>query len=1047
MSMLFQRQSQPPVANQAPSYVSIRVQTSCYGVVLGVVMGTCRITGNIIWSGDFQAIAHTTSSGGGGGGGKGGGGGDGGGGSSTTYTYSTSVAIGISCGPVCGMGTIWKGKDITSLGALGGALYTGQPGQAPWGYLVSKHPDQAIGYSELAYVALPNLDLGESNSLPNLAYEVVAGGPPANYIFLNPAGHLALSASSDLDAGLFDTETRGVIGGLVSTINSHAAAGRSVGWDTHVSWCVKQSLTAPWGVSFPMDAVGNWADFSRYCIAHGYFMSVSLQEARAASEVLDEWVTNFGAEFVWSDGVLQIKPYSLAEVSGNGLTWLPDPAPVYDLGPDDFVRSDTEDASPLVKVSLLNQFDTFNRVKVEFLDRSNSYNTAIATAEDPAHIATYGLREAPVIKAHHIQDPAVAQAAADILRDRHIYVTTKYEFPLGWKHCRLEAMDLVTLTDPEQELDLEPVLVTDIEEDESGRLVCKGENVPDGIDIPRARIAFQAASGFALDTNVEPGDANAPYIFEPPMELTGNALEVWMAASGGPEWGGCIVWVSEEGDSYQRAGAIYGSARMGVLASALAAGSSTDTVNSLAVDLSMSRGELSSGSQADAQALNTLCWVGGEYLAYQTAALTGENAYALSYLVRGAFGTSINAHPAGTRFARLDAALFRYAFRLDQIGKTVKVKLQSFNRWGGGMQDTADIEASEYTIVGPKAPPSPVNLFRRGDKAVWEYPFSWPTFSGFRVRVLAGRTRNWGQGRDWPSEGAILTVTELDIFGLGAGEFTIMVRAVDVRGQLSDGVLYLSIGLGEPSPANVVLTHDIQADGFPGKITNGKVIGGILAADDAGERYLPNRAALYLPVRSARYLAVFYQQMVYEFSYVPGMSDVPAALLLQTSIEGEGWHILYRRHGSGLYLHTRDERYLSNRSGAYLGGVDPWSPWPGSIHVGREKIDFRIVVEGGSRRGRILGLKVIVDVPDIEESFDDLVISPDGTRIPLTKSYRVIDYLGDITIQDDGHGAVAVRWVNKDPVADAKNGPQLVAVDSNNVAVQATVDIRKLKGH
>lgn len=80
-------------------------------------------------------------------------------------------------------------------------------------------------------------------------------------------------------------------------------------------------------------------------------MAAGLNEARAANDLLNEWVTAAGAEFVWSDGLLKIVPYGEAEISGNGVTYAPDPTPVYDLGPADFVRSSPDDTAPLVKVT------------------------------------------------------------------------------------------------------------------------------------------------------------------------------------------------------------------------------------------------------------------------------------------------------------------------------------------------------------------------------------------------------------------------------------------------------------------------------------------------------------------------------------------------------------------------------------------------------------------------------------------------------------------------------------------------------------------------
>ena len=60
-------------AAQSPTYTGIDVNTSVYGQVVQVVYGAQRVSGNLIWYGDFVQISGSGSKGGGkGGGGSGG---------------------------------------------------------------------------------------------------------------------------------------------------------------------------------------------------------------------------------------------------------------------------------------------------------------------------------------------------------------------------------------------------------------------------------------------------------------------------------------------------------------------------------------------------------------------------------------------------------------------------------------------------------------------------------------------------------------------------------------------------------------------------------------------------------------------------------------------------------------------------------------------------------------------------------------------------------------------------------------------------------------
>jgi hypothetical protein len=215
--------------------------------------------------------------------------------------------------------------------------------------------------------------------------------------------------------------------------------------------------------------------------------------------------------------------------------------------------------------------------------------------------------------------------------------------------------------------------------------------------------AKQATAGAPLDPFVSPGDTNAPIVFEPTAALTGGAIEVWVIASGGSEWGGCQVWVSTDGNTYALAGTITKGGRQGVLTASLPAATDPDTADTLAVDLTESQGQLLSGTQADADADVTLCYCDGELVSYETATLTAAYKYNLTYLRRGVYGTAIGSHAGGAQFARFgpnDPSLFRYAYPASFIGHSVYLKLPAFNIFGQALQGLAGVSAYSYTLLG-----------------------------------------------------------------------------------------------------------------------------------------------------------------------------------------------------------------------------------------------------------------------------------------------------------------------------------------------------------
>lgn len=293
----------------------------------------------------------------------------------------------------------------------------------------------------------------------------------------------------------------------------------------------------------------------------------------------------------------------------------------------------------------------------------------------------------------------------------------------------------------------------------------------------------QATAGSGPDMLADPGNTNAPIIFEPPAALSGGG-EVWMIATGGnvqvatnaatasgntlsfagplppavvagiivadltnpsaipagtlvagtsgstvtlsgnvagavgngdtiafytPNWGGCQVLVSTDGNTNALAGTIYRGGRQGVLTATFPSGSDPDSTDTLAVDLTESQGQLISGTSADADNFVTLCFCDGELVSYETATLTTAYHYSLgTYLRRGVYGTPIGSHASGAQFARFgptDPSLFRYGYPANLAGTTIYVKLPAFNTYGQVLQSPAACTAYTYTLTGAGGAP------------------------------------------------------------------------------------------------------------------------------------------------------------------------------------------------------------------------------------------------------------------------------------------------------------------------------------------------------
>ena len=676
------------ISNSEQRILSLQVQQSSQGLTLPVVYGRARVAGNLIWYGDFTTIETKTTTRQGG---KGGGGVQQ---EDTSYTYEAAVMMALCEGEIKGIGRIWRDKEkFESLSQLRLNLAKGGDEQPTWTHLQQpKHQAQAINYSGTAYIYSPNYELTKSAQIYSHNFEVI--------------GKMGYSSSIP---------------------------------DANPSEIIRDMLTNQnYGCGFPAENLGDTSVYGVYCRAAGIFLSPVYSEQTEAQQNISELLEQTNSAAVFSQGRLKIVPYGDVKLSGNGAAYVPNLTPVYDLTDDDFIVSGAED--PL-KVERKTNADAYNQIQVEYLDRANDYNIAVAEVKDQANIEQYGLRPKDAVKMHGICDAKVANHVAQLLLQRALYVRNEYEFKLGWKYCLLEPMDLVTLTDEGLGLDKTPVRIIEIEEDEEGVLTVKAEDFPMGAATATA-YPTQPSLGYSADYNKSPGNAHAPVVFEAPLQLTGGEPQIWLATAGGDMWGGAEVWISTDGDSYTRIGATNKKARFGSLSAPLASGAVFDRANTLNVEISA--GQMTGGTEQDSRDLLTLCYVDGEFLAYETAELKGVGRYTLGNLTRGAYGSTIDRHNAGSQFVRIDEAMFKYAVPANWVGRTVWVKLVSFNVFGSGVQELAEVPAYSYTIKG--APLGQIQNLRLTSS--WAYGkeavIAWDKLGGadtYDVEVYAGNTQ------------------------------------------------------------------------------------------------------------------------------------------------------------------------------------------------------------------------------------------------------------------------------------------------------------------
>lgn len=621
------------------------VATAEYGAAVPEIIGTTRVSGNVIYYDDFTAHEHReTQRTGKGGHSKS---------VSITYTYTVAVILGLCEGEISGLGRVWVGKDQYTYpnDAIQMTLFRGQANQQPWAYVSGKHPDKALPYTGLAYMA-GVIDLGDSGSMPNYNFEVkgklLSSGDGVD---ANPADYIRYVLDK---VGLSKVEI--------------------IGLDNYRSYCKHADLL----ISTPMDQTS----------------------AKTARDIINEIATLTNAYMFWSNDKFKIvccddRAYpSKNPEDPDDKGWQPNRTITYDLTADDFIP---QTGGALVTYSRKDSSEIYNQFPIEFVNRDSGYEKETVSYALTQDIADYGLRQANTTSASYIYTKARAVKVAETLARKAQYERNKYTFKLDWAFCRLEVGDLVTLTDESCGLNKQPAMIDSVTEGTDGLITITAISRAKG-DYSAASFDVHAVDRPYVDYNVAPPDTDTPIILQPPAELTTTGLEVWIGARGKSDgWGGCRVYVSDNKDYYRYAGQIATAARIGTLASAV-----TADATSIEID---ANGDFLSGTQQDAERGNTLCWLGGECLSYQTATLLQNGHYELTGCIRGQYQTTATKHDAGVEFARLDTALLRIPFLKEDIGKKVYLKLASYNIFGNNEQDLSNLDEYEYTILPYYIPP------------------------------------------------------------------------------------------------------------------------------------------------------------------------------------------------------------------------------------------------------------------------------------------------------------------------------------------------------
>lgn len=642
-----------------PKYTGMQLQTSSQSMPIPIVWGANRITVNLI---DYFGFYSQPASKGKGFLSKG-----------NNLDYYANIILALCEGSTTktnnSIGTAWQGQSEINFADSGYGLYPGDEsqGENPWATAVAAGHD--LGYAYTMYIAQGNTPLGASATVPALWFEVFS-----SYHGIHTAPQPGSTVANTYDANFGD-----IIPDLLCNTR--------------------------YGVNLPKALLVGAEDLTTYHLAQGIFVSPILREQEQVTSILSRWATIGDFWIFYTGTAVKIVPLGDAPITNNGVTYSPNLNPIYALGPDDFVVADknSNKSSPPVKVTRKDPADGYNVVQLDCTIRGMQYNTVPYIWQDQASIDQVGIQAPNIISCTEICNVPTAQVVLPLVAQRQFNIRNTYEFKLLPNFILLEPGDLVTLTEPSVGLSSVPVRIREVSEDDKNNLSFVAEEFPGNVGTVQLTETEPWAGASPYNQLVLPPSVNPPAFVQPDLSLTQGTSELWIALSGGANWGGCGVFLSFDGVNYSQIGEADTASLQGTLTAALPEVTGLDTTSTLAIDLTESLGVIpTTATQADAQAYRTLCLVDSELLAYGNVSPTGEYTSDLTYLERGLYGTTPSAHAAGAPFSAITpTVVFSVDIPESYFNSTVYFNFPSVNPFGVQAQSLADCTEYSFSIVAP----------------------------------------------------------------------------------------------------------------------------------------------------------------------------------------------------------------------------------------------------------------------------------------------------------------------------------------------------------
>ena len=307
--------------------------------------------------------------------------------------------------------------------------------------------------------------------------------------------------------------------------------------------------------------------------------------------------------------------------------------------------------------------------------------------------------------------------------------------------------------------------------------------------------------------------------------------------------------------------------------------------------------------------------------------------------------------------------------------------------------------------------------------------------AGYVIRYHYDQNTSWGDAN--PLHTGVLLASPYQALNRPAGAITLMIKAVNKSGQYSASPAVILSAFGDALVANVVEDFDFQEMSYPGSLSGGNVVDGVIRSIGTSVFYRDDVVDFFVMDSESAFYTDNYQSMVYETAvFSPSIVASGIKMTLDLDIEGSSKLIEYRSSGGEpFYQADNGATFYGNDDDPFFGAAAVYQPWPGYVMAQPVQYQFRFSIGQGPVEGVIDACRVVIDVPDVDEKLNDIPIAATGTRLPLSKTYLAVKNV-QLTLQADGGAAASVKYLDKNNTI----GPLVQCFNIAGVPVAGVID-------